>query len=281
LIQQLPLKLVADWDAECFAREFARLNNRRVKAYSTVTADGIEQRFTVSVRDGRRPTRRNTCGPQTVDGDLDSVLPRGMRCSVGAPFPGFTHSSRFRAGKRDELPVFVTSQDSERVQELLQIPGLVSALDVSDLGPSEYLQTVAGLGFALRSPSQQRVESVFAALEELYGSLSTSVSPALPSRYPSILRPISPLVLEWGILDTAARAERIRDAHPDALRRLMGSGRIYAHKIDAYLTRTRFPDSEAAQTVRAFTEAVALAEARMRGVEALTRHGRIAKPRSR
>ena len=277
----MPLKLVDDWDAAAFAREFARLNNRRVKAYCTVTASGIEQRFTVSVRDGGHPTRRIVCGPETVDGDLDRVLPRGMRCSVGSLLPGFTHASRFRVGRNDEFPVFITNQDSERVPELLQAPAFLFALDESELGLSECLQTVSGIGFALRYPTQLRVEKVFVALEALSDSLSRPVPRALPSRYPSVLRPISSVVLEWGILDSATRAERIRDAHPDALRRLMGSARYYGHKIDAYLTRTRFPDSEAAQIVRAFSQAVGLAEARMRGVEALTRHGKTTTPRSR
>jgi hypothetical protein len=278
----VPLKLVKNghYDPEGFAREFARRHERRVRRYSTVTTGGIEKQFTVSVREVSRPTWRITCDSEAVTGELDRSLPTGMKCSVGAPWPHGMLESRFRAGRKGEFPVFITSQHSERVPELVRDRAFLAALDVSELAPSECLQTVSGIGFVFMCPTQQRVEAAFAVLEKLSNSFETKVARALPSRYPGSLRPISSLVLEWGIVDRAVRAQRIAEAHPDALRRLMGSARYYAGRIQTYLERTRLPHSDSAQIVKAFVQAVALAEARMQGVEALTRHRRTPKPRS-
>ena len=277
----MPLKLVKDgyYDPEGFARAFARRHKRRVKRYHTVTARGIEQQFTVSVREASRPTWRITCDAEAVSGELDRSLPGGMRCSVGAPWPYGMHESRFRAGRKGEFPVFITSQDSERVPELVKDPAFLAALDVSELAPSECLQTVSGIGFVFLRPTQQRVDAAFAVLEKLPNSFEMKVPRTIPSRYPTSLRPISSLLLEWGIVDPAVRAQRIADAHPDALRRLMGSARYYAKKIKTYLERTRFPDSDSAQVIQSFVQAVALAETRMQGVEALPQHRKAPKQR--
>jgi hypothetical protein len=263
------LKLVdADYfDGEAFAREFAQQNSRRVKRLHMPTADV----FAVSVRKDGEATLRIMCDADSVVGDLDRPLPRGMACSIGAALPHFTEPSRFGAGPQGEFPVFITSQNSECVPQLLDSAALLAVLDAAQLRPYEYVQTVQCLGFRFLHPSIGRVSATFDALQRLESAFPAPKQAALPDRYPASLRPVARAILEWGILDDRERAGMVAEAHPDSLRRLLGSARHYAAKIERYLSSTRYPDSESAQRVRAFVSAVAQAQSRMEGVKSLRR----------
>ena len=255
---------------ESFARAFARRYRRRIKRHGMLASDGgVAQVLAVSVRGPAPYTQRILCTNEEVEGGIDRALPSGMACSIGKRLPYVTHESSLRAGHTGNLPVFLTATNSERVPELLGSPFLSSALDSIGLVEGECLQTAHAVSFTLRTPTIERVELAFQAVIQLATALPRERASTLPARFPQSLKPLSPIVLEWGILDPVLRVARIAEAHPDALRRLLGTAHHYATKVRKYLETTRYPDGDAAQVLRAFTESVALAEGRLAGVTPL------------
>jgi hypothetical protein len=272
------------YDAETLVRSFAKLHGGRVKRFRyLVSATGKRvacfhdlrespiETFTARATLETRRVWIECTGPNVKAGFPERGLPTGMYCSIGGAEQLGLRPSALRAGRAGEFPVYLSSRMSERVPELLASNALSVALDAVALGEGESLQTLSGLGVTLVRPSLERLTAVLDALAVLGGTFTRNPRVSLPAGFPRALVPMSPVALEWGIVDPCARPTRVAEAHPDALRRMLGTAAHYATKVDHYLETTRRPSSEVAQIIRAYREAVALATARLDGVVELRR----------
>jgi hypothetical protein len=245
------------YSAEALAQAFGRLHGRRVRRFHAVFDEAVIEHFRVSVQIGPL-IRRVSCNAVQVEADIASPLPRGMQCSIREA-RHHTRASNLQAGG---LSVFIASRSSERVPELIESLHLREALARLQLGEGESLQTVYGVGFVMVAPTLDRIMAGFDAITPLLSAFAPEASAPNP-RMPQPLQPISSVISEWGLADPAARARKVAQAHPDALLRLLATARVYEDRVARFLSRTRSPEGETAQAVRAYADAVNLAEARM------------------
>ena len=163
--------------------------------------------------------------------------------------------------------VYVNEQGLGSPGRWIYSPEVVAALSSIDIGGDEQLTiNLGGVNALLESRGADKDWARLRQLVALARILPAEPSPTAvdPQKLPEDLRPLVPLLLEWGKSDDVDRADLIQAAETDLLQQLVDRGRPHLTRIAQFLGQTEVQDSREAAALDDLAQAVMEAQQELR-----------------